>query len=325
MSTRLEELEGLERRLTLELPAEELEERVADRLERLRRKVKISGFRPGKVPRKYLQRRFGARIRQEQAEGLAQAELSKALAKHSLRPVAAPTVEVEALDSTPRAVATFEVFPPLPELDLAGLEVEIPRVTMTEADVDEMRARLEVSPEDMDDLRETMARELGEALEEERLTAVEQALIDRYPDLELPAAILEAQIARWTETSPPRTREDAEELEEEARYTLTLAFLFAEITRQRNLEPDPARLWQRTQEMAAHSGDPTAELDEIWSDGELIHELEEELLCQDIAEVVLAEAQVKEVSMSFRELARRRQGVVEDEEDNATAAENVGG
>ncbi len=335
MSAELERLGPLAWRLVVELPAEELEKEVAARLAELRRTARVPGFRPGKVPAAELRRRFGDRLRREQAERLGRSEVGRVLAERGLRPVAAPRLAVEAAPpagfaagSAPPAppaltvVATFEVFPPLPAIDLSTLEIEVPRVSVGEEDVDRMLRRLpaaDAGPADAADglrrrLAETMESELAEAVEAERLLAVEQALLARHPDLELPPSLVEAQVAGLREVAPAGPAAEPEALAAEARRLLTATFLFAEVARQRGLAPDPARLWERTRQIAAESADPAAELDRIWSDGELVHEIEEELLRHEVAAEVLAEARVTEVETGFGELAeRRRARVVESD------------
>jgi FKBP-type peptidyl-prolyl cis-trans isomerase (trigger factor) len=51
--------EGLERRMTVDLSAEQFEAEVIKRLRQVARTARIAGFRPGKVPVKILRQRFG--------------------------------------------------------------------------------------------------------------------------------------------------------------------------------------------------------------------------------------------------------------------------
>jgi len=65
MQTNLERLGELVRRLSVTLPASEIESEVENRLKRLSRTVKLHGFRPGKVPLKVVAQQFGTQVRQE--------------------------------------------------------------------------------------------------------------------------------------------------------------------------------------------------------------------------------------------------------------------
>ena len=65
MQVSVESGEGLERRLTVELPAEQIDAEVTKRLQQIGRTAKLDGFRPGKVPMKFLRRNYGGQVLQE--------------------------------------------------------------------------------------------------------------------------------------------------------------------------------------------------------------------------------------------------------------------
>ncbi len=53
--------EGLKREYEVVVPASELDQRVNTRLEEMKDRVNIAGFRPGKVPMSHLKRVYGSR------------------------------------------------------------------------------------------------------------------------------------------------------------------------------------------------------------------------------------------------------------------------
>src|SRR5436309_14637709 len=61
----VETLEGLERRVSMTLPAAEIERQVDARLKQLARNIKMPGFRPGKVPMKIVAQTYGPQVRSE--------------------------------------------------------------------------------------------------------------------------------------------------------------------------------------------------------------------------------------------------------------------
>ena len=65
MQVSIETTSGLERRLTVGVPAERVDAEVDTRLKKAAKNVRLPGFRPGKVPMKVMQQRFGAGVRQE--------------------------------------------------------------------------------------------------------------------------------------------------------------------------------------------------------------------------------------------------------------------
>lgn len=144
MQVSIETTSGLERRVTVRLPAERFETEVQSRLRDAARRVRIPGFRPGRVPLREVRRRFGEGVRQEVAGELMQATVFEAIARESLRPAGQPRLEPLDLgaggDFT--YTATFEVFPEVELADFARVEVERPVAEVTETDVDTMIERL---------------------------------------------------------------------------------------------------------------------------------------------------------------------------------------
>lgn len=135
---------SLERRLSVRVPAEEIERRVDERLASLTRTAKVKGFRPGKVPLKVVRQQYGAQVRQEVLGQVLQASYSEAVTEQSLNPAGSPRIEPEqmepGLDLT--YTATFEVYPEIELKPVDGAVLERPKVDVTEADIDRMIERL---------------------------------------------------------------------------------------------------------------------------------------------------------------------------------------
>ena len=70
MQASIESTGNLERRLTFSLPEERLQGHINGRLGEIARTVRIKGFRPGKVPAKVGEQRFGQQVRAEAIDGL---------------------------------------------------------------------------------------------------------------------------------------------------------------------------------------------------------------------------------------------------------------
>ncbi len=144
MQVSVETTGALERRMTVAVPAEELEQAVVDRLRRLSRNVKMPGFRPGKVPLKMVEAQYGGRVLEEVAGELIQASFREAVGREGLRPAVGPVIEPKRLGRGQdlEYVATFEVYPEVEPRDLAGVTVERPRCQVEEADVDRTLERM---------------------------------------------------------------------------------------------------------------------------------------------------------------------------------------
>jgi trigger factor len=144
MQVTIETTEALERKMTVQLPVEDFQQEVQKRLQDTARRARLPGFRPGRVPLKEIQRRFGPGVRQEVAGELMQRTVFQAMAEQSLRPAGQPSLEwvSENDDSQFAYAATFEVFPEVALGDLSGATVETPEAEVTEADIDTMIERL---------------------------------------------------------------------------------------------------------------------------------------------------------------------------------------
>jgi trigger factor len=144
MQVSVEALSDLERRVTVQVPAEKLAKEIEDRLLSLSRRVKVDGFRPGKVPLKLVKRMYGDQVRYEAVGELMEHSLHEALVQEKLNPLGGPKIEPKALEDGQdlEYCATFEV---MPEFDPTGFEniaVERPTAEITEQDVDNMLQNL---------------------------------------------------------------------------------------------------------------------------------------------------------------------------------------
>ncbi|MFQ5470531.1 MAG: trigger factor [Gammaproteobacteria bacterium] len=140
MQVSVETTTGLERRLTVEVPAERVESEIKNRLMSLSRTVKMPGFRPGKVPMKVLTTQYGSKVRQEVLAEVTQSSFYEAIVQEKLTPASKPRFE-----SSPGGpgqdlayTATFEVYPSIELAPLESLEVQKPSAEISEKDVDEM-------------------------------------------------------------------------------------------------------------------------------------------------------------------------------------------
>ena len=95
MQVSVESTGNLERRMTLRLPADQVESQVGGRLREISRTVRIKGFRPGKVPAKVVEQRYGAQVRAEVLDGLLRQGFDSAVRDNALRIAGAPRIEPE--------------------------------------------------------------------------------------------------------------------------------------------------------------------------------------------------------------------------------------
>ncbi|MCZ6663904.1 MAG: trigger factor [Gammaproteobacteria bacterium] len=144
MQISVEKSSTLERRVTVEVPEERIEEQIDSRLQNLRKSVRIDGFRQGKAPLKVVRQRFGVRVRAEIVGEMLQSTIAEAITSEDLKPAGQPVIDP--VSSAPGKgltyTATFEVYP---EIDLAPVEqldIEKYNCEIDEKDVDAMIERL---------------------------------------------------------------------------------------------------------------------------------------------------------------------------------------
>ncbi|MES9990624.1 MAG: trigger factor [Candidatus Thiodiazotropha sp.] len=143
MQVSVESGEGLERRVTVELPAEEIEVEVTKRLKQIGRTAKLDGFRPGKVPMNLLRRNYGGQVLQEVYGQMIESSYQEAIQQEKLQPAGMPKIEPKKAteEGLFSYVATLEV---MPEIELAKLtgEIKKPLTEITDDDIEDMIAKL---------------------------------------------------------------------------------------------------------------------------------------------------------------------------------------
>lgn len=140
MQVSIETTSGLERRLTVGIPAERVDSEVNARLQKSAPNLRLDGFRPGKVPMKVIKDRFGAGVRKEVVGELMNQSFYEAVAQENLKPAGQPSIEPKTVDEGKdlEYVATFEVFPEVEEKDYSGVSIIRSVAEVADADVDKM-------------------------------------------------------------------------------------------------------------------------------------------------------------------------------------------
>tara|TARA_B110000003_G_scaffold18156_1_gene17734 strand:+ start:571 stop:1953 length:1383 start_codon:yes stop_codon:yes gene_type:complete len=140
MQVSLETTSGLERRMHITVPSSEFEGQVEAKLKQTAGQVRLKGFRPGKVPMKEVNRRFGAGIRQEVSSEMMESSYREAIIKEEVSPAGSPQIEDIKIEQGQdlEFTAVFEVFPEIALADFSGIEVAKPEADVTEADIEKM-------------------------------------------------------------------------------------------------------------------------------------------------------------------------------------------
>lgn len=130
----------IERRITVQVPAAEVDEAVAARLKDAAKNVRMDGFRKGRVPMSVIRQRYGRDVRNEVVGEVMRERYVRAISENELNPAGFPQIEATVNESGKdlEFVATLEIYPEIELASIEGTEVERPVVEVSESDVDEM-------------------------------------------------------------------------------------------------------------------------------------------------------------------------------------------
>jgi trigger factor len=138
MTVTVETLEKLERKITLTLPADLIQNEVTKRLKEVARKVKMDGFRPGKVPMSVVAQQYGYSVHYEVMNDKVGEAFASAANEAKLRVAGQPKITEK--ENSPEGQlafdAVFEVYPEVKIGDLATAEVEKISADVTDAAID---------------------------------------------------------------------------------------------------------------------------------------------------------------------------------------------
>lgn len=140
MQVSIETTSGLERRLTVGIPADEVESEIEKRLKQTAKTIRLNGFRKGKVPFKVVKQRFGTGVRQEVIGEVINRTFYEALQKEEVKPAGQPAIEPTQMDEGKDVeyVATFEVYPDIEVSDYSSFSISKPVAEVADQDIEEM-------------------------------------------------------------------------------------------------------------------------------------------------------------------------------------------
>ncbi len=140
MQVSVESEGGLQRKLTVAVPEDTIEQAVQTRLQNLTRTAKIKGFRSGKVPLKVVKQHYGIQVRQEVLGEVIQSSFYEAVSREKLRPASSPNISTQQAEFGQglEYTATFEVYPEIQVADISGVTIEKQVSDIADSDLDEM-------------------------------------------------------------------------------------------------------------------------------------------------------------------------------------------
>jgi len=145
MKVDVDELSSIQRRVSIELPADRVANEFSRAYKNLGQRVHVRGFRTGKIPRKVLQGIYGEDVKGEVRSHLVEECLAEVVKDRGLQIVSRPEVDANEIreDDGFSFSAVFEVKPAIELKDYRGVEVEKVKIAISEEQVDEALKRLQ--------------------------------------------------------------------------------------------------------------------------------------------------------------------------------------
>lgn len=136
MQVSVESTSSLGRKIKVELPEDQISTEVNNRLQNMTKTTKIQGFRPGKVPLKVIQGRYGVQVRKEVVGTMVEKSLYEAISQEKLNPAGLPKID-ELSDEAGKDLAYTAVFEIYPEVTLKPMaDVKVEKMTCDVSDDD---------------------------------------------------------------------------------------------------------------------------------------------------------------------------------------------
>ncbi len=139
MKIHVEEISPVKKKISIEIPEEQVIKEVDSFYKDLGKKAKIKGFRPGKVPRDVLRRYFKDYVKTEVIQKIIQETYPQALTEANLKPVSLPIIDPgEFEDHKPfQYTAVMEVKPEIQLGGYTGLKIEGKKEDVREDEIEE--------------------------------------------------------------------------------------------------------------------------------------------------------------------------------------------
>ena len=135
---------GLKRNYKVTVEAPEINAQMETELRAAGQSVRIPGFRPGNIPMKILQQRFGKSVQGDVLKQVINRATTDLVNERKLRPALTPQINIEDFQEGGALIFTvnFETFPETPEVDFSKITLNRSVFDITEADIDEASDRI---------------------------------------------------------------------------------------------------------------------------------------------------------------------------------------
>ncbi|MDH5628516.1 MAG: trigger factor [Gammaproteobacteria bacterium] len=140
MQVSVETTSGLERKLTIAVPASKVDDVALDKMKELAKTQRLKGFRPGKIPLNVIKKQFGKHVRQDVINDVMQRSFYEAVMQEKLQPAGVPKIEAINVDEGKdlEFTAIFDIYPEPKITDFKKLSVEKLESSVSDDDLNKM-------------------------------------------------------------------------------------------------------------------------------------------------------------------------------------------
>lgn len=159
MQVHVEDISSVQKKITIEIPAEQVAQEIDKAYSAIQKKAKLQGFRPGKAPMQLIKRTYSDAMRDDVMRRLYQQTLYKAMDEHKVEPIDAPTIESDILEEGApfKYSALIEVMPEILLNDCTGLVVNKEKFVFKPESVDDELKRMQENMAQLVPLEENTA------------------------------------------------------------------------------------------------------------------------------------------------------------------------
>ena len=163
-SVKIEEINPVKKKLSFEIPWEEVRKELDSAYSKVGKKARIKGFRPGKTPRKVLETYYRDEAEGEAISSLITRAYWEAVEENKLTPATPPVIDQKGIeqDKDFQFTVTVEVSPQIDPKDYLGMEIEQDEVNVSTSDVEKRLEELRQVYSTLEDMEDDRGIETGD-------------------------------------------------------------------------------------------------------------------------------------------------------------------
>ncbi|MBT4762957.1 MAG: trigger factor [Bdellovibrionaceae bacterium] len=141
----LEKLDGLNRKISVNIPADDVSKAFEEAYQSIKKNAKAPGFREGKVPLTKIKSMYKDQVKQDVIQDLINKSYGMALQKHEVNPIDYPKIDFDSIDENKdfAFTATFEVRPHVDASNFEGLQIEKEKINIDQTKIDEVLTNMQ--------------------------------------------------------------------------------------------------------------------------------------------------------------------------------------